>query len=128
MEVDRDPEAPSFDPEDQRYIQELDSDGEGIWTDVAEDSVDEAEPYYPPTDPPVLPGVEEGAVMATGLGASPEEPPFRGDSPPDRGCVANGAGRESTTRRLRDLKASDYCACPGRRRVSTRRSGRRGRR
>lgn len=84
MEVDRDPEAPSYDPEDQTYIQEVESEGEGAWTSVADEAVDEAEPYYPPTDPPVLPSESEVAVVATGFGTSPEDSPFRGDSPPDR--------------------------------------------
>ncbi len=84
MEVDRDPEAPTQNPADESYIQDIDSDGEGVWTNVAEEAVDEAEPYYPPTDPPVLPGGTEGAVVATGFGSSPEDRPFRGDSPPDR--------------------------------------------
>src|ERR687884_585660 len=38
--------------------------------DVIE-SVRDAEPYMPPTDPPVLPGGRDGIHVATGFGVSP---------------------------------------------------------
>jgi hypothetical protein len=37
------------------------------------EAVRDAEPYVPPTDPPVLPGGREGITMATGFGTSPDE-------------------------------------------------------
>jgi hypothetical protein len=39
----------------------------------ADEAVRDAEPYVPPTDPPVLPGGYEGVHVATGFGLSPEE-------------------------------------------------------
>lgn len=53
-------------------------------TDPIEASRD-AEPYMPPTDPPVLPGGTEGIHTETGFGISPDEEaerdaPFRNDA------------------------------------------------
>lgn len=52
-------------------------------SDVIE-SIRDAEPYMPPTDPPVLPGGNQGIHVATGFGRSTEEEavldgPPRGD-------------------------------------------------
>jgi hypothetical protein len=41
----------------------------------------DAEPYTPPTDPPVLPGGEEGVHVATGFGFSPEEEAYHDPAP-----------------------------------------------
>ncbi len=56
---------------------------ETVGTEDVIASVRDQEPYSPPTDPPVLPGGQEGIHIATGFGASPEEETFR--EPPARG-------------------------------------------
>lgn len=45
------------------------------------ESVRDAEPYTPATDPPVLPGGREGIHVATGFGQSPEEETYRDPAP-----------------------------------------------
>jgi hypothetical protein len=50
-------------------------------THDAEEAVRDAEPYVPPTDPPVLPGGYEGVHVATGFGLSPEEEAADGGEP-----------------------------------------------
>ena len=44
-------------------------------------SVRDADPYMAPTDPPVLPGGDEGVHMATGFGVSSEEETAREPAP-----------------------------------------------
>jgi hypothetical protein len=46
---------------------------EVVGTTDALEAVRDAEPYTPPTDPPVLPGGQEGIHVATGFGLSPDE-------------------------------------------------------
>src|SRR5690348_17114913 len=57
---------------------------EAVGTSDAIESVRDAEPYMPPTDPPVLPGGPDGIHVATGFGVSQDEeaahdPAPRGD-------------------------------------------------
>jgi hypothetical protein len=46
-----------------------------------EEAVRDAEPYVPPTDPPVLPGGYEAVHVATGFGLDAEEEAARGGEP-----------------------------------------------
>jgi len=50
-------------------------------TSDVEEAVRDAEPYVPPTDPPVLPGGYEGVHVATGFGLDAEEEAARGGEP-----------------------------------------------
>lgn len=75
-----DPEEPAETGSDQYVIEEPVPDTDQGWTIRSDQAADEAAPYFPPEDPPVLPGGNEGVVMATGFGASAEDLPFTGDA------------------------------------------------
>ncbi|HZT96064.1 MAG TPA: BON domain-containing protein [Chloroflexota bacterium] len=76
----RDPEDPLEDGSDQYPIEEVNPDTDSGWTTRSDQAVDEAMPYMPPEDPPVLPSGDQGAAVAAGWGPSAEDPPFRGDA------------------------------------------------
>lgn len=69
------------DVENQYYAQEVTPETTEGWTTDPSESVEEAEVYMPPTDPPVLPSSNQGADIATGTGTSAEGAPFRADAP-----------------------------------------------
>src|SRR5579872_3161085 len=69
-------------PRDQYPIEEVLPETQEGWTTLPGESVEEAEPYMPPTDPPVLESPDQGIEVATGFGTSPEDAPFRADAPP----------------------------------------------
>lgn len=52
-----------------------------VGTIESEDAVRDAEPYTPPTDPPVLPGGDEGIHVATGFGMSADEEDAKASPP-----------------------------------------------
>lgn len=66
---------------DQYYIEEVTPEEQEGWTALAGEAVEEARPYMPPTDSPVLASGDQGADVATGFGVSPEDAPYRADAP-----------------------------------------------
>lgn len=71
-------ERPGSEPDE---LDEVAAFPESMGTSDPIESVRDAEPYMPPTDPPVLPGGREGIHTATGFGISLEEENYA-ESPP----------------------------------------------